>query len=317
MVDLIEDDKSSSHTAGNPYLDVSGDPKLRRSVVCYADILGFSNLTTQAIANGTANIFLTRIRNALTEAYARVREQAKSFLHKDSFCMKVFTDNIVIGYPFFDFEHEHGEIELGNTMKILSEFQTTLAMEGFLIRGGITCGEIYMDDDIVFGNGLLEAHSLDKSGGPPRIVMSASAIKLARIHFGFYADHTDTLQNNLIYKDSDCSYFVNYLDEAFKYFPDAGIFHEVLDKHRRTIESGLKIYAPFPQIQAKFQWAASYHNYVCGSFFNAYDELDDSDILDEEQYASRLDARSVSKHLINLDDFAVHPTRNDLTPLRR
>ena len=50
----------------------------------------------------------------------------------------------------------------------------------FFVRGGIAFGNHYMDNDIVFGNALVDAVSMDKCGGPPKISFTPSAIKIIK-----------------------------------------------------------------------------------------------------------------------------------------
>ena len=80
------------------------------------------------------------------------------------FDMKVFTDNIVVAYPLGDRLRNDGEIELGTILALFAQVQTSLALDGFLLRGAIAYGDHYQDDDVAYGDALLEAVDLDQSG---------------------------------------------------------------------------------------------------------------------------------------------------------
>ncbi len=150
-------------------MGVNWDPKtpsLLPAIICYADILGFRSMTKGAFESCAEEKFLQRIKRSLDAAYKRVRE-AQTLRGKvpSIFDMKVFTDNIVIAYPLPDPNIDDGEFELGTVLMLFAEVQAGLAEDGFFLRGAITKGPHYQDQDIVYGNAFLDAVDLDKSGG--------------------------------------------------------------------------------------------------------------------------------------------------------
>ena len=297
----------------NPYL--SNPPKLISSFVCHVDILGYSQLSKEAISSGNGYDFLNKIRIALTKAYDRVRESSKGWKNSNRFSIKVFTDNIVVGYPVRNFQSSLGEGELGHIFSVFSEFQVALAMEGFLVRGGIAFGSHYMDDDIVFGDGLLEALKLDISGGAPKVSLAPSVVKILQRHLGFYSEPEHSPQSHDLLEDSDGSIFINYLENAFIAFPDAGIFFEVFEKHRNTIIDGLKKYSGLPDVRAKYEWAARYHNFVCEDFQNK-NPVPTSPDADEIYAAAAIEARRLSDYIIDIESLAPAPGRLKLSTIR-
>lgn len=213
----------------NPYTN-NNNRQLIHSFVCCADILGFSQMSCTNISAGKGNEFLDIIRDSLNRGYASIRREisddpgiADNAKIAD-FDLKVFTDNMVIGYPIKDITFDGGEPELGNLFNLLSTFQMYLAMDGFFIRGAISCGYHYMDDDIVFGDALIEAHSLDEKGRPPRIVLANSMKEHIKEHFSYYSSAEVAPQFDELLVDSDNEMFLNYLDEAFSVFPNGDIF---------------------------------------------------------------------------------------------
>lgn len=300
-------------TESNPYK--SDPPILISSFVCHADILGFSQLSSEAISAKKGDVFLNEIRSALSEAYSRVRERAKGFQEGDRrFSIKVFTDNIVVGYPAENHNGSMGEDELGHMLVVFSEFQLALAMEGFLVRGGIAFGDHYMDDDIVFGGALLESVKLDCSGGAPKISLAPSVIEIVRYQIGFYSEPEHSPQSYFLLQDADGSIFVNYLNNAFMAYPDGGIFFDVFDKHRNTITDGLIKHGAIPDVRAKYEWAARYHNFVCMDFKNKHPLLTDPD-SDEIYAAAAVEAQRLSEYLIDIESLAPGPGEIKLKPL--
>lgn len=301
----------------NPYTKSSGPVKLLPSFVCYADILGYSTLSKEALKTRKGLQFLKKLRYALSNAYERVREVSKGSGKDDTFfAMKVFTDNIVVGYPIHGPGQDYGETELAHIFSIFAEFQAGLAMEGFFLRGGIAFGEHYMDDDIVFGDAFLEAVEQDKGGGPPRITLAPSAIKNVRHHLDFFGEVNRAPQYEDLLEDADGTIFLNYLDHAFLAFPDGSIFFDLIERHQQAIVEGLKTYRVNAGIRAKFEWAARYHNYICDDFITTHPIQTDPD-ADEVYGAACEEAQKLLNYKIDIESLAATPSRISLTPIKR
>lgn len=290
-------------------------PKLALSCVCYVDILGFSQMSREAITNKRGDEFLARVRSALNSGYERMRKSARSFSNEHRFKIKVFTDNVVVGYPIAEFSHSHGEGELGSIFDVFSEFQLGLAMEGFLVRGGISIGAHYMDDDIVFGDALLEAVEQDKTGGAPKITLSKSAVEVVRRHLGFYFDPEESPQNQVLLQDADGSIFIDYLQNAFIAFPDASVAFDAFEKHKTTLVSGLKTYRSVPGVWSKYEWASRYHNAVIDDFL-AKNPVPTSPDADEIYAASAIEARALNGYKIDIESLATAPRKMILRPIQ-
>lgn len=280
----------------NPYT-AKGNTKMLPSLVCFADILGFSQLSIENIKKGNGDLFLDKIRDCLNKAYEKIIAQI--IPHKDvaDFNLKVFTDNLVIGFPFVDFAFESGEPELGVLLQVISEFQVNLAMEGFFIRGAISLGRHYMDENIVFGDALIEAHNLETLGGPPRIILSNNMKDLVKKQIGFYKDVTDSPHFSELLQDADGEIFVNYLDQAFEIFPEGNIFFEVLENHKLRVEENLANYSDNPHIHEKYEWISRYHNFICKEVAEIFQPKSDPDQDPEYAMASE-SAQKTLKYLI-------------------
>lgn len=292
----------------------SEPPKLIPSFVCHVDILGYSQLCKEAIMSGTGDLFLEEIRTALNAAYARVRERATTWNGNNSFEIKIFTDNIVVGYPIANLSRGLGEGELGNIFDIFADFQLGLAMEGFLVRGGIALGQHYMDEDIVFGDALIEAVKEDTSGGAPKVALTSSTVKALQYHLGFYADPATAPQHYDLLQDVDNSIFINYLQQAFIAFPDGGVFCDVFERHKKTLVDGLTKYKGVPSVRAKYEWAARYHNSVIDNFLNS-NPIPTSPDADEVYCASIIEAQVLLDHKIDIESLATAPGQLRLEPI--
>jgi len=289
----------------NPYA-TPGPPRMRLSVVCYADILGYGSLTQHALRNGLADDFLVRLHRALSSAHQRVRQRAEDMGEYAPLAINVFTDNIVVGYPLSRAPLDNGEPEMSDTLGLFAEFQIGLAMEGFFVRGGVAYGRHYMDQDVVFGDALLEAVGLDAHGGPPRLVLAQSALHLVKQHF----DSAFNIENSWYYDnllvDIDGAVFLDYLAQAFMAFPDGGVFLPVVEAHRDSVIAGLRNYRVEHGVFDKYRWAAGYHNFVCRDFTKRHPISHDPD-EDEICGAAAVQAQRLLDYVIEgIPDIPVH-----------
>ena len=140
-------------------------PSLLTALVCYADILGFVAMTKSNLKSGKGTEFLRRIKGSIATAYEKVHQAQTLYgVVPPIFDMKVFTDNIVVAYPVRDLS-SFGEHEFATLLMLFAQVQADLAADGFFLRGAVTAGQHYQDEQIVYGEALLEAVELDKSGG--------------------------------------------------------------------------------------------------------------------------------------------------------
>ncbi len=166
------------------YFPANGVAKTKKSVTVFADILGFKEDMRRAYEEGYADKLLLNLRLALTESYNLLNKK-EDILDLQIYATKTFTDNIVIGFPIRD----DAESEMGLAFFHVGLLQLKMARSGFFIRGGISIGELYIDDDIVFGDGLIAAYRIENQlARDPRIVLGESTKKYIKQHLSYYGD---------------------------------------------------------------------------------------------------------------------------------
>jgi len=253
----------------NPYLDDDGKPILRRSVVAFIDVLGYEDMVLESETSGHPHDFLVHLRDSLSNAINYLDEtieENKIILHpklfkKDLYRIRIFTDNIVIGYPV----HDDAEAELGRIFSLLAFFQLEMVMQGFFLRGAISVSDLFMDDIVVFGNGLIEAYRGERDNArDPRIILTNSATEAVKQHLTYYANPSHSPQARDLFIDADGQYFLNYLETILIAEDEQGPFYEELNKHKLAVEACLEKYRNRPPIWSKYAWVANYHNYFCG-----------------------------------------------------
>lgn len=244
-------------------------PALVNSIVCAIDILGFSQMIVNSCRDGYGDKLLREI-NYLINKNKQCIVPNKYSEGK----IKIFTDNMVVAYPIKD----DGEAELDEVLDNVSEYQFNLALEGLFVRGGISVGEFYINEDIVFGPALLDAHNVESQiACYPRIILDEKTVKRVQKYISYY---DVAPQQSKILIDSDGQWFLNYLNTIFSFYTKCNneyefqiIQQELLLRHKQKIEEMLMIYKENIRVWDKYVWTANYHNYFCNLHFPKEKEL--------------------------------------------
>lgn len=257
------------------YFDDKGKPVLKESYCAFLDVLGFTSHIGSSFQNGDGEIALERFYEVFTRQLQSVLNP-KNDSHTQ-WRIKVFTDNIVLGYPRPTW---HSEPEFADILRKIGQYQLQMTLENFFIRGGLSVGELFMDDSTAFGPPLLESYNLEsKQAREPRVILSKGAISVLKQHLGFYSSPEGTSQYRLVFQDADREIFINYLDHVIVPGPPDGsdtIDVETLSKHRDIVVQNLTKHIENPILWAKYKWVATYHNIFveeCIRFYGASEEL--------------------------------------------
>jgi len=224
------------------------------------DMLGYKEMWCHAEREGSQDTFLQRLYEALKEGQEWLLPNDNDVwpTEKDRYALKAFTDNIVIGWPV----RGDGESELGSIFSNIAFFQLRMATNGFFLRGAISLGDAYVDDVVVLGSAFLEAYQGEAQARNPRIILTDTANAAVRKHLTYYSHPHYAPQYSDLYQDSDEKCFVNYLETILAAGEECPFFDE-LQKHKDNITQRLEQFHSDSKIQAKYIWAANYHNFFC------------------------------------------------------
>ena len=132
-------------------------------VIAYIDMLG----ATSRIKSGSENALLQ-----LKQIYEQmIGVYSAGAMHEEHIKTKVFSDNIIIARET-SADAKTISINLNQMISLAAAFQFRAIVSGWPVRGGITVGNLYMDDIFVWGTGLVRAYELEsKIAVTPRIVI--------------------------------------------------------------------------------------------------------------------------------------------------
>lgn len=206
--------------------------------IAYLDMLG----TTSKIKKDQNGYYLSTLHMIFDMAYkyCNVLHQLKPTSSKLN--VKVFSDNIVIAIPLDSKSDMNGFEAL---LSFVSYFQNwATVFYSWPVRGGITMGDLFLDDTFVWGTGLLRAYELECNIAVyPRIIVDRNII------------HQQSTTCNFLIKDNDGQYYLDFLNSIRHENPN--IIQSSFRNMLENIEKSPGTYEERPL--QKLQW---YRNYI-------------------------------------------------------
>ena len=253
----------------NPYLSEDGRPELRPSWLAFLDVLGFTELIRTDDREAIARLHqLLRHGNAILQG---PEDNLADFGLADHHAMTAFTDNIVLGFPI----HDDGEMESGMAFDRIGQFQLSMALGCFFVRGGLSFGDAYIDEIAVFGPALLDAYDAEtRLARDPRIVITQSGQDVIDRHLEYYMRGQHAPQNTDLKRDRDGQWFIDYLEATILSLDIEGpvIDFESVQNHRDIVAEKLVAHQSDPRIWSKYEWVADYHNDFCTRYEQFFGE---------------------------------------------
>nr|WP_314899574.1 hypothetical protein [uncultured Deefgea sp.] len=238
---------------------LNGKPIHRLSYCAFLDVLGFSERSRASYKNNTADQLLQEFHSIFKRQIDKLKDDtSESLLY-----FKSFSDNVLLAHPQFS---DDMESEFGFILWSIREYQYAMALNGFFIRGGLSVGQLFVDDNSVYGEALITAYELEsKVAVNPIIVLCDKTMRLVNSHLSFYAGEMAPQMRDVLV-NSDGRYFINYLSESL-IDSDDGWHLDIksLKIHKKQIENALIQYSNQPAVFAKFSWLSAYHNFFCDS----------------------------------------------------
>ena len=146
--------------------------------------------------------------------------------------------------------------------------QVELAARGIFIRGSITIGKIFVENGLIYGPGLVRAYKLEsKIASYPRIIIDPDLLKIFDGTNALKSSiHTHDMEKgylkNLLRKDIDGLWFIDYLRGSEIEFEDAFDYYGFLLKNANVIRKATKDLKELNDVVQKYSWLANYHNSV-------------------------------------------------------
>lgn len=128
--------------------------------VAFLDVLGFSSLVEKKDQEKLENYFFV-----IDEAFKFFEDKRKKIKKL------IISDSIILTAPDTEEDFMH-------MLSSIRTLQALLATYGIWVRGGITFGEVFVDNDknIIVGKGYIKAYLLEKEAIYPRVIIDPSIL---------------------------------------------------------------------------------------------------------------------------------------------
>lgn len=222
--------------------------KTGKYVVGYVDLLGAKSKTIQDDDSNKNLNSLSGIYRMAKNTQDFIKDELKNTqLH-----IKIFSDNVAVVQRMDSKDYDAGAAVIG----FLLHFQLFAFMkERWLMRGCITCGDLYVDEDFMWGRALIEAYQGESEIAIyPRIIMTRKLLRQLR-----FERFTEAEQN--IGRDFDGEYYLRYYDILNRYKPASK--KKRLTGMRASLISMLEESEERPKLRQKTVWLVNQHNIYC------------------------------------------------------
>jgi hypothetical protein len=176
------------------------DRETSEHIVAYLDILGIAQRMQQRPCLQIES--LNKLHN-LCRYIIELADEEKGIKKYASIKCRVFSDNIIIANEL-SYEREKRINDIENLLNCVSNFACSTVGDsvGWLLRGGITIGDFYINDTIVWGPALIRAYNLEhEMANYPRIIIDPPVL----------SEFNDRMSSEYISVDIDGSNYLNYM----------------------------------------------------------------------------------------------------------
>lgn len=211
------------------------------SIFAYIDMLGAS----ERIKNDNFNRYFSDLRALLMSI-------KNSEANRQEFKINTFSDNICVSKKLTRKPHN----DLLKLLKKIRSFQrSAINHHNWYARGAIGIGEIYSDEYIVWGKGLLKGYnSENKHANYARFIIDDDCMDIYRNIKKF---QDKPLHEQLIIKDFDGKNILNYLCVEDK------VDYLFFDIHKRFLSLQINENHKNSQALSKILMSIEYHNRIC------------------------------------------------------
>lgn len=146
-------------------------------IISFIDILGFKALIEEYESENSSLVLkkLKKVFDSAIQAAFKILTTTMDEDIKEEIEYRMFSDCIIISLPYIEFGVD---IKQGffNMALILNILQQTFMRAGFYLRGHVTLGSYYSDENMLFSGGLVEAYMNEKSTFYPIISINNRVI---------------------------------------------------------------------------------------------------------------------------------------------
>ncbi len=238
--------------------------QLKNYYLAYFDILGYKSYFEDE--KNDPYEFLMVIKDAFEDVKKGVN--LTQSLNNVDIKYRVYSDNFL-----FYVEEQDNELEVLVAFSYLISLiqRRLLEKHSLLIRGGITKGKFFVNDDLLFGKGLIDVYTLESEMAIyPRVIIDKKADLFTNKTLEFL------IENGFLSKDVDDYYYIQFLSTLGEITYDtikANIKRLVNNcRYRTTLDS--KIINQRERLISKYLWLITRYNSFMDEKKNSENKID-------------------------------------------
>lgn len=221
----------------------------KKAIVSFIDILGFRGLVEENKEDSSAVLKVLEVfkKTQGLGIFSSEKEERN--------IMYFFSDSVVRVRECFP----NDGVVFFEELRRMSVVQTVLLKHGILIRGGLTYGDIFFNEDTVFGPAMIRAYQLESQYADfPRLIVDSEFAN------NFINDFKEHVKTGRVKRDRDGFYML----DIFKYIV---LFEEEytgfsMNKMKENIkfhiEENLIKFRGNERVVKKYYWLSDYYNKV-------------------------------------------------------
>lgn len=222
--------------------------------IVFIDILGFKDIVNKSNNdNKKAEEILENLK-----CIERIKKENDEIFKLTSINRRVtiFSDSIIISYPLL---HSESGCFLSLVLDIIY-ITIELLDKGVYIRGGMTYGKLYHENNICFGPAMVEAYSLEQEAIYPRIIIDKKTIEKALESPGLdrYPITFEEIKN--LIKIEDNIYYIDFLSNALDEIEEKEKVNNFFSNIKKNITSHLNNKDYSEEVLKKYKWFVNYYN---------------------------------------------------------
>ena len=222
--------------------------------IVFIDILGFKDIVNKSNNdNKKAEEILENLK-----CIERIKKENDEIFELTSINRRVtiFSDSIIISYPLL---HYGSGCFLSLVLDIIY-ISIELLDKGVYIRGGMTYGKLYHENNICFGPAMVEVYSLEQEAIYPRIIIDKKTIEKALESPGLdrYPITFEEIKN--LIKIEDNIYYIDFLSNALDEIEEKEKVNNFFSNIKKNITSHLNNKDYSEEVLKKYKWFVNYYN---------------------------------------------------------
>lgn len=233
-------------------------PSYKNRYIAFLDILGFSNYVDDTLIDKKYFNRLVKVTKIL-QRHMRLTDLA----NRNNVRTYMFSDSICLTY-------DPTQGDLVDLIDGVSELCALLMCSGVSVRGAVVLGQVFEEENIIFGPGLIDAYKKESAAANyPRVLVSNDIYEVSQaIKYAVGGWSEPQCLADRIRRDFDGLYHVNWLIDIHNIVgpsPKKGIpTHLPIDYERikSVVQHWLNEEKERIDIQSKWQWFANYFNEV-------------------------------------------------------